>query len=112
LTHITVSGIGIIIVIVLFGAILSLPSFLLFYLACRYIIFHIDNIQLSKTLLSIIGIMLTYLPFLIIDNFSYLLDTDQLSQPLFITYSSAIIGSIWFHKFKLISKKLDVSIDI
>lgn len=112
LTSTNVSGLGIILVIVLFGAILSLPSFLLFYLACRYIISHIDNVQLSKTLLSILGIILTYLPFLIIDDFNYLLDKDQLSQPLFITYSSAIIGSIWFHKFELVSKKFDATINI
>ncbi len=82
---------------ILFGAILSLPCFLLFYLACRFIVPYIGKVFISKAVLSIIGVLLVYAPFLILNDFSPLLDRDKLSQILFITYGAiAVIGILGY----------------
>ncbi|MBS1530954.1 MAG: hypothetical protein JSU01_11635 [Bacteroidetes bacterium] len=87
-------------VIILMGAILSLPSMALFYLACRLAIPRIRNTVMLKALLSITGVILTYIPFLIIDDFHPLLNIDLLSKPFFITYALIIITGVWLYKIK------------
>ena len=87
-------------VIILMGSICSLPSMALFYLACIFAIPNARNKIFLKGLLSVIGVLLVYVPFLIIDDFHPLLNIDQLSRLLFITYAPVIIAAIWLYKIK------------
>jgi hypothetical protein len=87
-------------VIFLFGAVLSSPSLIIFYFVARFSLPRMGNTLLLKVMLSISGALLTYIPFLIIDGFHPLLDSDQLSRWLFTTYGSMIVVGIWFYKIK------------
>ena len=86
--------------IILMGSIFSLPSMVIFYLACRLAIPNARNKIFLKGLLSVIGVLLVYIPFFIIDDFHPLLNIDQLSRLLFITYAPVIIATIWLYKIK------------
>ena len=87
-------------VIFLFGAVLSFPSLMIFYFVVRFALSKVGNTLQLKVILSIAGVLLTYIPFLIIDGFHPLLDVDQLSRMLFATYGSMIIVGIWFYNIK------------
>lgn len=85
---------------ILIGALFSLPSFLLLYLACKYIIKLINNTISFKLIVALVGVVLSYIPFLVIDNFNFLLNNDMLSQPLFMSYCLIIVIGIWFYKLE------------
>jgi|GEM_PF-3338017 len=106
---------GLFLVMFLFGAIFSLPSIILFYFSCRLSIDNIDNIFALKGLLSAIGLLLTYLPFLVINGFHPVLSADQLPLKLFLMYGSMIIVGIWVYRIKPLpapTENLSETIDI
>ncbi|TWJ03502.1 hypothetical protein JN11_01048 [Mucilaginibacter frigoritolerans] len=83
----------------LMGGVLSVPSFLLLYLTSNYLVRLRFSILIDKIILSLVGILLTYIPFFLINGYHLILDGDQLSQPLFICYSCATVICLWFYKF-------------
>ncbi len=93
---------GILLVAILFGAFLSIPSFFLLYFFTKYSTKLQDNIIITKCLLTIVGILLTYIPFYILNGYHLMLDGDLLSRYFFISYCIVIIFGVWFYKLKLV----------
>jgi uncharacterized membrane protein len=91
---------------IVISGLLSLPCLLLLYLACKYIVKYAGNTTTFKLLLTLAGVVLTYVPFWIIDDFNPLLDKDLLSQSLFISYCVLIVAGIWLYKLKPVSSYL------
>jgi hypothetical protein len=85
----------------LIGGMLSVPSFILLYITSNCLVKLHYNIVSSKIMLSLIGIVLTYVPFFLINGYHLLLDGDLLSLPLFISYSCAILACVWSYKLGL-----------
>jgi len=98
-----VDGLGIAFAVLMLGALLSIPCFLLLLLACRCLIRWQRNVVVIKVELTMIGVLLTYAPFLIINDYAFLLNRDQLSRPFFLLYSLLIIFGIWFYTPKPVS---------
>jgi hypothetical protein len=92
-------------VVILMGALFSLPSLLVFYLICKYITKRVSNMAVIKVYITIIGILLTYIPFLIIDDYHFLLDVDQLSRYFFPSYSIVIVAAVWIYKLKIVDSE-------
>jgi hypothetical protein len=95
-----IEDIELFIVIILMGAICSLPSFAVFYFISKVIINYFHNPLYSRLLLTVIGVLVIYLPFFLIDDGSFLLNIDILSRPMFTSYSIVLIASIWLYKLK------------
>ena len=97
------ADIDIFFIAIISGGVISLPCFLFLYFICKYILKLTTNIRTIKLILVPVGILLTYMPFLIIDNFNFLLDNDLLSQSFFISYCVVIIAGILFYRLDFIS---------
>jgi hypothetical protein len=85
------------IICLLFSLGCSLPSFIVFIIS----VFRLERTQLSitniKIILSVLGLALTVLPFLVLVYLHYI----SLSYfSLLLPYVSVIIASIWFYKLK------------
>jgi hypothetical protein len=80
----------------------SLSSFLILYLACKYITEMFDNAVVIKISVTIIGTLLTYIPFFIINNYLFQLDDLPVSQYFFPSYCIAMVFGIWFYRLRLI----------
>jgi len=100
-----VDGVGIALAMLMLGMLFSLPSFLVLLLACWCFIRWQNNVVIIKVELTLIGVLLTYTPFLIINDYAFLLDRDQLSRTFFVLYSLLIIFGIWYYSLKPASKE-------
>jgi hypothetical protein len=96
---------------ILIGGLFSLPGFLLLYLACKYLIKLINNTILFKLIVTVVGVALTYIPFLVLDNFKPLLDGGYLTQLIFISYCLVVVIGIWLYKPELINNDQPVMIN-
>jgi hypothetical protein len=95
-----VDGVGIALVTFILGMLFSLPCFILLLLACWHLLRWQRKVVIIKAELTLIGILLTYAPFFIINDYAFLLNRDQLSRPFFLLYALLIIFGIWFYTLK------------
>ena len=98
-------GVGIALAMLMLGTLFSLPSFLLLLLACWILIRTQRKVVVIKVGLTLIGVLLTYIPFFIINDYAFLINRDELSRTFFVIYSLLITFGIWFYKFKGAGKK-------
>ena len=98
-------GVGIALAMLMLGTMFSLPSFLLLSLACWALTRMQSKIVMIKVELTLIGVLLTYIPFFIINDYAFLINRDELSRTFFVIYSLLITFGIWFYKFKGASKE-------
>jgi len=98
-------GVGIALAMLMLGTLFSLPSFLLLSLACWALTRMQSKIVMIKVELTLIGVLLTYIPFFIINDYAFLINRDELSRTFFVVYSLLITFGIWFYKFNGASKK-------
>ncbi|MBB6111858.1 hypothetical protein [Mucilaginibacter lappiensis] len=84
--------------LMLFGGILSIPSVLLLFLSVLILAKQAIAINLMKLILSLIGIILTYLPIWFLNGRQFGLDSFMMN--FFVAYTVIIIAGIWFYKLK------------
>jgi hypothetical protein len=78
------------------GGGLSLPSLLFLGMFCHYLVFQKNNVQEVKIWLTLIGIILTYAPFFILNGVSF---TDHSGfSALFWPYGVSIVAGVWFYR--------------
>ena len=100
-----VDGIGIALAMLMLGTLFSLPSFLLLSLACWALTRMQRKVVIIKAELTLIGVLLTYIPFFIINDYAFLINRDELSRTFFVIYSLLITFGIWFYNFNGASKE-------
>ena len=66
---------------------------------------------LFKLVVTAAGFALTYIPFLVLDDFKPLLGGGYLTQIIFIIYCAIIIISIWWYKPELMNNDQSVIIN-
>ena len=98
-------GVGFALAMLMLGTLFSLPSFLLLSLACWALTRMQRKIVMIKVELTLIGVLLTYIPFFIINDYAFLINRDELSRTFFVVYSLLITFGIWFYTFKGASKE-------
>ncbi|MGF7039102.1 hypothetical protein M2273_002354 [Mucilaginibacter lappiensis] len=97
------SEIAFILFSILYGLILSIPSCLLL-LGSLYVLNRMNlSISTSKIWLSITGIILTLIPFVIMYH-SYDIERRPAIIPWAISYCLVIVAEIWFYKLKLVKQ--------
>lgn len=90
--------VGIVLAMFILGMLFSLPSFLLLSLSCRTLKSMQNKVVIIKAELTVIGVLLTYIPFFIINDYAFLLNRDESSKYFFVLYSLLIIFGIWYYK--------------
>jgi len=86
--------------LMLFGGILSIPSVLLLFLSVLILTKQAIEVNSMKLILSLIGVILTYLPIWFLNGREFGLDNFMLN--FFIAYTVTVIAGIWFYKLKLL----------
>jgi cbb3-type cytochrome oxidase subunit 1 len=82
----------------MWGGALSLPSLLFLGMFCNQLVYSKNKVEEVKIWLTIIGIVLTYAPFWILNGFTY---TDNSSVSMFFwPYGATIVAGIWFYRLK------------
>ena len=84
--------------LMIFGGILSIPSVLLLFLITLFLIRQIITVNSMKLILSLAGVILTYLPIWFLNGRQFVLDSFMLN--FFVGYTVCIIAGIWFYKLK------------
>jgi len=83
-----------------YGLMLSIPSWGLLWISCIFINKRTATVRLKKIILSIIGAILSLLPFYLLFH----LDDDNAHEDVItwsICYSVIIIAGVWFYKLSL-----------
>ena len=88
---------GYIMLMVLLGAVLSLPSAALLGFSIYILKYTELSVKQKKIILSIIGIVLTIAPFLFFIPIDSILD---IGNPLVFAYALVIVAGIWFYKME------------
>jgi hypothetical protein len=85
-----------ILLMLVWGSGLSLPSVLFLGMFCHYLVFRKNNVKEVKIWLTLIGIILTYAPFFILNAGSF---TDHSGvSALFWPYGVTIVAGVWFYR--------------
>jgi hypothetical protein len=92
----TETGVEMLILEWFMGWLISAPSFLILYLASNYLSKSHCNISGSKAILSLISIVLTYAPFLLINGYHLSLNPFLLS--LFVSYGCTVLICVWCYR--------------
>lgn len=82
----------------MWGGALSVPSLLILGMLCHYLVHRKNNVKDVKIWLTIIGIILTYAPFWVLNAFSFANNSG--ATVLFWPYCVTIVAGIWFYKLK------------
>ncbi|NHA07771.1 hypothetical protein G7092_28490 [Mucilaginibacter sp. HC2] len=84
--------------LMLFGGVLSIPSVLLLFLSVLILTRQAIAVNSTKLILSLIGIILAYLPIWVLNGRQFWLDSFMLN--FFVGYTVTVIAAIWFYKLK------------
>jgi hypothetical protein len=84
------------------GVLVSLSSFPVLYLTCKYITKMFRNVVVIKILVTVVDLSLTYISFFIINNYIFQLNDLPVSQVFFPSYCIAMAFGIWFYRRRLI----------
>ena len=84
------------------GGVLSLPSLLFLGMFCNQLVYSKYKVKDVKRWLTIIGIVLTYAPFWILNDFTYI-DNSSVSA-FFWPYSATIVAGVWFYQLQGINE--------
>ena len=80
------------------GGVLSLPSLLFLGMFCNQLVYRKKKVKYVKMWLTVIGIILTYAPFWVINGFS--ITDNSGSSILFLPYAATIVAGIWFYRLQ------------
>jgi len=94
--HMPDLGVGVIMIVI--GAMCSLPSLGVLYVVGSWLSGSIDKLVVTKILLTFVGAVLTYLPFFVVNNFKFRMDVTSLF--LCMTYLLSIVAGIWLYKLQ------------
>lgn len=86
--------------LILFGGVLSIPCVLLLFLSVLILTRQAIAVNSTKLILSLIGIILAYLPIWFLNGRQFWLDSFMLN--FFVGYTVTVIAAIWFYKLKLL----------
>ncbi len=86
--------------LILFGGVLSIPSVLLLFLSVLILTRQAIAVNSTKLILSLIGIILAYLPIWVLNGRQFWLDSFMLN--FFVGYTVTVMAAIWFYKLKLL----------
>ena len=92
------SGSNVIGALIIFGGVLSIPSVLLLFLTSLVLIRQVIATHSIKLILSLAGIILSYLPIWFLNGRQFILDNFMLN--FFVGYTVIVIAGIWFYKLK------------